>query len=378
MKSVFITLPKKPETTECTEDRTISLISHVLKLILRILLGRNEMKIDQEISSNQSGFRPRMGTREGVFNLRTIMERYLEFRKDVYICFIDYEKTFDRVYHERIMNCLDRIEMDDKDKRLISTIYWEQKAAVRLEQGLSEPFEIKRVRQGCVLSPTLFNLYTEYSFRESDELRGCTIGGFNTNNLRYADDTALIAESQSELQKLVDRVKEESEVRGLKMNVNKRKTMIVRRISKDTSKLNANIKVNGQNLEQVDKFNYIGQLITADGRCDVEVKSRIEIARKTFIKLKGVLTSRRLNLKLRKRLVQCYVLLTFLYASETWTLNRDLENRIHAFELWIYRWMLKISYADRISIEQVIHMVDEKEKLLLDIQTRKQIFWTFN
>ena len=101
------------------------------------------------------------------------MERYLEFGKDVYICFIDYEKAFDRVYHKQIMKCLDRIEMDDKDKRLISTIYWEQKAAVRLEQRLSEPFEIKRgVRQGCVLSPTLFNLYTEYSFRESDELRG--------------------------------------------------------------------------------------------------------------------------------------------------------------------------------------------------------------
>ena len=83
--------------------------------------------------------------------LETIMERYLEFGMDVYICFIDYEKAFDRVYHEQIMKCLDRMEMDDKDKRLIGTIYWEQKAAVRLEQGLSETIEIKRgVRQGCV------------------------------------------------------------------------------------------------------------------------------------------------------------------------------------------------------------------------------------
>ena len=119
------------------------------------------------------------------------------------------------------------------------------------------------------------------------------------------------------------------------------------------------------------KFKYLGQCITADGRCDVEVKFRIEIARKTFIKLKDVLTSRRINLKLRKRLVQCYVLSTFLYASETWTLNKDLENRINAFELWIYRRMLKISYVDRITNEQVLNMVDEKEKLLLEIQTRK-------
>jgi len=83
------------------------------------------------------------------------------------------------------------------------------------------------------------------------------------------------------------------------------------------------------------------------------------------------LTSRRLNLKLRKRLVQCYVLSTFLYASETWTLSKDLENRINAFELWIYRRLPKISYVDRIINEQVLYRVDEKEKLLLDIQTRK-------
>ena len=114
-------------------------------------------------------------------------------------------------------------------------------------------------------------------------------------NLRYADDTALIAESESELQKLVDRVKEESEVRGLKMNIKKTKTMIVRSVSRDTAKPNVNIKVNGQNLEKVDKFKYLGQWLTADGRCDVAVKSRIEIARKTFIKLKNVLTSRRIN-----------------------------------------------------------------------------------
>ena len=138
-------------------------------------------------------------------------------------------------------------------------------------------------------------------------------------------------------------------------------------VSKDTPKPNANIKLNGQYLEQVDKFKYLGQWRTADGRCDDEVKSRIEIARKTFIKLKDVLTSRRINLKLRKRLVQCYVLSTFLYASETWTLNKDLENRINAFELWIYRRMLKISYVDRITNEQVLHMVDEK----------KNYSWTF-
>ena len=115
------------------------------------------------------------------------------------------------------------------------------------------------------------------------KIKGCVIGGHNVNNLRYADDTALLAESEEELQKVVDQVKKNSEKMGLKMNVKKTKTMLV---SRDHEKDRRNgvdrhvcIKVNGQILEQVKKFKYLGQWITEDGRCDLEVKTRIEMAR---------------------------------------------------------------------------------------------------
>ena len=121
----------------------------------------------------------------------------MEVDQSVYICSIDYEKAFDRVLHDWIMECLDNISMDQEDKRLIGNLYWEQSAVVRLNSGLSEEFKIKRgVRQECVMSPKLFNLYAERIFRESDDLRGCVLGDENTNNLRYADDTALIADSR--------------------------------------------------------------------------------------------------------------------------------------------------------------------------------------
>ena len=85
--------------------------------------------------------------------------------------------------------------MDENDKPLIGNLYWKQQAAVRLENAISAFFPIKRgVRQGCVLSPKLFDLYTELIFRKSEVLRGCVVGGMNVNVLRYADDTALIAE----------------------------------------------------------------------------------------------------------------------------------------------------------------------------------------
>ena len=368
LHSVFIKLPKKPNALECSEHRTIALMGHVMKLLLKIILERNEEKIEREIGDCQSGFRPKMGTREGIFNIRTVIERYLEKQRIVYICFIDYEKAFDRVFHERIMDCLGRIDISANDKRLIQNLYWLQHASVRLDQGLSERFPIQRgVRQGCVLSPKLFNLYTEYIFREVEDLPGCHVGGRNVNNFRYADDTALIAESEEALQKIVNEVCIKSEENGLRMNVKKTKVMAV---SRDATP-NVNILVNGIALEQVKSFKYLGQVITDDGRCETEVRARIAIAKQKFIEMKDVLTSRKLSLPLRKRLVQCYVLSTLLYASETWTLSQNLVGKLEALEMWIYRRMFRISYVDHVTNEEVLQRAKAKRSLIDNIKRRK-------
>ena len=209
-------------------------MSHVVKVILKIVLGRNEDKIEGEIRDSQSGFRAGMGTREGIFNLRTILDRYLEVKQDIFICYIDYEKAFDRVYHEKLIRALKKLPIDITDLKLIENLYWNLTASIGLEQGESNDFEIKLgVRQGCVLSPKLFNLCAEEIFQRADELPGINIGGTNITNLRYADDTALLAESEEALQAMVNVVREESLVRGLKMNVKKTKSVVVSRTKID-------------------------------------------------------------------------------------------------------------------------------------------------
>ena len=158
-QSIFIPLPKKPKAEKCTEFRTISLMTNISKLLLKIIQQRIADKIDKEVSRLQSGFRAEMGTREGIFNLRTICERTLEVNQDVYICFIDYKKAFDRVNHSKMIECLSGIGVDGKDLRIIATLYWEQTGIVKIEGGVTSEFKIKRgVRQGCVLSSSLFNL----------------------------------------------------------------------------------------------------------------------------------------------------------------------------------------------------------------------------
>ena len=160
-------------------------MSHIIKVLLKAILQRNKTKIDVEISETQSGFRKGRGTREGIFNLRTINERYLEKGKDDYVCFIDYEKAFDRVNHEKLCEVLKSTGIDGKDIRIIARLHWEQLAVVRTEKGNSKNITIKRgTRQGCVLSPYLFNLFTEMIFRSLDPELGVSIGGRKVSNLR--------------------------------------------------------------------------------------------------------------------------------------------------------------------------------------------------
>ena len=141
----------------CVEYQTLSLMSYLLKVILEVILLRNRQKIENEISSLQSGFMSGKGTQEGIFNMRMLCIRYCEVSKDIYASFIDYEMALDRVNHELMTECLKDIRLNSKDIRLIVNLYWTEKPYIQLEQDLSGEITIKCwVHQGWVLLPCLF------------------------------------------------------------------------------------------------------------------------------------------------------------------------------------------------------------------------------
>ena len=373
-RSTFIALPKKAKAVNCTDFRTISLMSHVTKILLKIILHRNSAAIDREIGENQSGFRKGKGTREGIFNLRTINERYLEKQKDVYICFIDYEKAFDRVNHEKLIEKLKLVGMDGKDVRIIARLYWEQAAVVRTDRGNSDSIKIRRgTRQGCVLSPYLFNLFTELIFRAIEkEGEGVTVGGRRISNLRYADDTAITAENENELHILANRVNEEGKDYGMKMNIKKTKTMV---ISRKDEIPKVSITLDGEPVEQVNKFVYLGELITENGKCEDEICRRIEIARMSFSKMRTVLTNPKLSIAARFRFIKCYVWSTLLYGVETWTVSKRSQQRLEAFEMWTLRRMLRISWTRHVTNEEVLCLANTKRALFDTVRQRKLSFF---
>ena len=177
--------------------------------MLKILPARLQQHMNRELPDVQAGFRKGRGTRDQIANICWIMERR-EFQKNIYFCFIAYAKAFDCVDHNKLWKIMEEMGIPDHLTCLLRNLCAGQAATVRTEHGTTDWFQIgKGIRQGCMLSPCLFNLYAEYIMRNAgldDTQAGIKIAGRNINNLRYADDTTLIAESGEELNSLLMKV----------------------------------------------------------------------------------------------------------------------------------------------------------------------------
>ena len=222
-RSVFIPIPKKVNAKECSNYHTIAFISHGSRVMLKILQARLQQYVNCELPDVQAGFRKGRETRDQIANICWIIEKAREFQKNIYFCFIDYAKAFDCVDHNKLWRILKEMGIPDHLTCLLRNLYAGQEATVRTGHGKTDWFQIgKGVCQGCILSLCLFNLYAEYIIRKpglEEAQAGIKTSRRNVNNLRYADDTTLMAESEEELKSLLMKVKEESEKVGLKLNV---------------------------------------------------------------------------------------------------------------------------------------------------------------
>ena len=182
---------------------------------------------------------------------------------------------FDCVDHNKLWKILKEIRIPDDLTCLLRNLYAGQEATVRTGHGTTDWYQIRKgVHQGCILSPCLFNLYAEYIMRNTglyETQFGIKIAGRNMNNLRYADDTTLMAESEEELKSLLTRVKEESEKGGLKLNIKETKIMASGPVT--------SWQIDGETVETVSDFIFWGSKITADGDCSYEIKRCLLLGR---------------------------------------------------------------------------------------------------
>ena len=218
--------------------------------MLKILQARLQQYVNRELPDVQAGFRKGRRTRDQIANIHWIIEKAREFQKNIYSCFIDYAKAFDCVDHNKLWKILKEMGIPDHLTCLLRNLYAGQEATVKTGHGTTDWFQIgKGVCQGCILSPCLFNLYAEYIMRNArlvEPQTGIKIAGRNISNLRYADDTTLMAESEEELKSLLMKVKEESEKVGLKLYIQKSKIMVSGPIT--------SWEIDGETMEAVSDF----------------------------------------------------------------------------------------------------------------------------
>ena len=368
-ESEFIVIPKKEGAVECGKHRTISIMSQVAKIVLRVIDERLRRKVEETVDRAQFGFRKGKGTRNAIFVLRTIIERSIEKQKDLFMCFVDFEKAFDTVRHEVLVERLRMLGVDPADLRVMTNLYWGQRAVVKIGDDKSDWVKIERgVRQGCVLSPDLFSLYSQAVMDEMEDLEGVTVGGMNINNIRYADDTVLIADTEEKLQRLVDRLDVECRGVGLKINIGKTEVMGV---TKRKEQLRVNVNVGGEAVKQVRTFRYLGSLMDEDGRCDAEIRSRIGMGKANFGQMRRILTSMSLSIGIRLRILKCYIWSVMLYGCETWTVSKEMKKRLEAAEMWFIRRMMRVPWVERRTNEEVLRRAGVTRELMTVVKRRQ-------
>ena len=275
-KAVIVAIHKKGSKKLCKNYRGISLLSIPGKIFAKILDARIRQVTEGQVMEEQAGFRVGRGCRDQIFVMRQLAEKTLEKDGKMYAAFIDPEKAYDKVWREDMWRTLATYGVSGKLLRAVKALYENSKARVRVEDELMECFEVQQgVRQGCPLSPWLFNVFLDMVAQEARaqfngevRLDKCTM-----QLLMFADDTVLLAETEEDLQHNVKEFSEAVKRHRLAMNTDKTTTMVFSKKQADCS-----VEVGGRKLENAGKQAYLGVILSEDGRMECELEKRIGAA----------------------------------------------------------------------------------------------------
>jgi hypothetical protein len=406
----------KGDALECGSYRGIRLLEHTFKIFERVVETRVRKIV--KIDDLQFGFMAGRGTTDAIFIVRQLQEKFLAKKKDLWMAFVDLEKAFDRVPREVLWWALRELGVDEGLVTVIQAMYADTLTMVRLGGRVSQGFGVKvGVHQGSVLSPLLFIIVMEALSRK--------FRGGLPMELLYADDLVLMAESEELLLEKLRKWKTGMEEKGLRVNMGKTKVMrcqvdagqvvktgkypcgvcqkgvgtnsirctscrawihhkcsgIVGNLeehesnyicgrcrgggtpeSTESTERQQQVSLGvGQNLECVEKFCYLGDMIGAGGGAEDASRARTRCAWSKFRELAPILTSRGASLKVKGKVYKTCVQRTMVYGSETWPMKKEDMQRLERTERMMVRWMCGVSLKNR--------MEDIMEVMLLSTHT---------
>jgi hypothetical protein len=412
----------KGNALECGSYRGIKLLDHVMKVLERVIevRVRNRAGIDDM----QFGFRPGRGTTDAIFVVRQIQEKYLAKQRDLWMAFVDLEKAFDRVPRDVVWWALRHAGVEEWIVIVIKAMYEDATTAVKMKSGESQEFEVKvGVHQGSVLSPLLFIIVMQAlsnNFREGLPWE-----------LLYADDLALLADSEEKLQEKIELWRRGMEEKGLRVNMGKTKVMkcqVMRGrtvaigkfpcgvcrtgvrgnsiqckkcekwVHKKCSGVKSKLVVDddfecsrcrgdvkeldekrhlllrqGDKLECVDTFCYLGDTLGRGGGVEDAVRTRVRCAWAKFRELSPLLTVRGVPLRLKGKIYKACVQSVLIYGSETWATKVEDMQKLERTERQMMRWMCGVSLKDRKSSEELMEWLGIDS--VSNVVTRGRLRW---
>jgi len=320
-------------------------------------LNRLKAQTEEYMADEQAGFRKDRSTVQQILMLRLIAENAKRKNKIVYNCFIDFQKAFDSINQQITWATLKSYGVGRNLTKILKNIGDRSKSAVKFGEE----------RQGDPVSPNTFITYLE---RVMDDIQnngtGISIQGEMINNLRFADDIDLIEEDFDVLQESIHTLNEAGNRYGLKIHVEKTKTMVF-----GSEQIGRNIVIGDRQIENVKEFVYLGSLLTWDNDCTKDIIARIAKAKGVMAGFNNIWKSRQISYHTKLQILKTCVFSTALYACETWTFKKNDRDKILAFEMYCYRRILHLRWTQKVTNIEVRRRLDVKTNLMQAVIRRK-------
>ena len=388
---------RKGNRQSCDNHRGISLLSIAGKILARILLNRlNSHLEDGLLPESQCGFRAGRGTADMIFAARQLQEKCIEQNSPLFSTYVDLTKAFDTVSREGLWQIMSKYGCPETFIAIVREFHDGMQVSVQDNGDYSKPFNVTNgVKQGCVLAPTLFSLMFSAMLIDAfkDETYGVDIryrydggGLFRPTRLKattktctdsardflFADDCALNATSEEDMQASMDLFSQACRNFGLTISI--KKTEVLHQPAPGTAYNEPTIKCEGQTLPAVEKFTYLGSTLSRSASLDDEISTRLSKASSAFGRLREKAWDRKgIGVKTKLKVYNAVVLPSLLYGCETWTMYSRHSKKLNSFHLRCLRKILRIKQEDRIPDTEVLERAEAES--IFAILKRSQLRW---
>lgn len=341
--SKTVLLFKKGNTEDIKNYRPICLLSHIYKLMTRIILNRIQRTLEENGSREQAGFKRGYSTIDHIHTVTQVTEKCTEYQQPLCFLFIDFKKAFDTVEHNAVLKSLIDQGIDPSYVRIIQDINSNTSTQITM---FNTPIKIqinRGVRQGDVISPNLFTSTLQTMLGKIQLKGGINIDGEKLQILLFADDIILISETPKELETMLNQIHQESNKIGLEIHPQKTQWM-----KNNFCNTSYTITLNNTVIEKVDSYKYLGQTLTMNNDIAIEIRNRKKAAWMGFNKIKDVITDQHIDMAKRADVFNTHILPALTYGGETWNTTQKEEESLRVTQRAIERRMCKISRLEHI------------------------------